>query len=259
MDVNEQRPISTTIGENQQVSAVLKVDGDEDLLAKAESAGGKISLGPIEVPVGLFFSIFQYNVTGVHGFGEVSVKGKEGSFFWQRYPECPRIFHGTLPRGPFPFEETAVPKNDQVNAANHSIEKMARELACRIFTDIPATGSPRWEATYLFNQGLKRYRECLNTPQDQISHLKNAEDCFQRALLYDNKFASAWYNLGVVYSELGRKTAAQKAFLRSIEQDPNQPKAYYALSQNRYQVIRYLWDVKGSNVIDYPTHILRNS
>ena len=58
-DVNEQRPISTSTGESRQVSAVLRVDDPVALLTKAESATSTISLGPIEVPLGLFISFFN--------------------------------------------------------------------------------------------------------------------------------------------------------------------------------------------------------
>jgi len=59
LDVDEQRPIATSAGECQQVSAMLMVDDTGDLLAKTEIIGAKFSLGSIEMPVGLFISLFN--------------------------------------------------------------------------------------------------------------------------------------------------------------------------------------------------------
>jgi tetratricopeptide (TPR) repeat protein len=161
-------------------------------------------------------------------------------------------------------DKTKTPEPDKTGKdSGLSLEKMVHELACMIMTDIPAPGSIKWEATMLFNRGLMKYRECLRTPKDQTSNFKQAEEYFQKALVYDNKFTTAWYNLGVVYSELGMKIAAEKAFARVIELDQNKPEAYYGRALTRY--MRYHWrlidteDGTGSRptIEEYKNEVIR--
>ena len=109
---------------------------------------------------------------------------------------------------------------------NLPVEKMAYILANKIMCDLSSKGSSRWEATMLFHQGLAKYRTCIRTPKDQTLNLNAAARFFDKALTYDNKFTTAWYNLGVVHSELGRKKAADKAFARVTALEEHHPEAY---------------------------------
>jgi hypothetical protein len=55
-----------------------------------------------------------------------------------------------------------------------------------------------------------------------------------RALSEDVTFATAWYNLGVVYTELRFMDAATMAFYRSFERERIHPEAFYAIALNFY-------------------------
>ena len=269
-DVNEQRPISTSTGDSRQVSAVLRVDDPLELLTKAESATSTLSLGPIEIPVGLFISFFNNIGRGPRIRGSIRkeknhyvllavMSGKGHNFTWkinsgENKLDYPEFITGELAKK----DEKGVEESNIISGSAPEecpIIDMAKDLAYQIYTDLPSTGSFKWQATYLFNTGLRSYRECLRTPKDQDTNLKKAEHYFHQALVYDKTFATAWYNLGVVYSERKLKSAAEKAFLKSIEQDPNEPKAYYALAQTRYNWYFWKKEIKKgeyeSNIINH--------
>jgi tetratricopeptide (TPR) repeat protein len=61
-----------------------------------------------------------------------------------------------------------------------------------------------------------------------------AEKSFVRALEEANDFALAYYNLGVVYTELGQEEAAEVAFSKAIENNSELNAAYYALGFNLF-------------------------
>ena len=270
-DVNEQRPISTSTGEFRQISAVLRVDDPIDQLANAQSTTSKVSLGPIEIPLGFIISIFNNLGHGPRIRGSIrkeengyvllaSMSGKNNSFTWKinsRDGESKNL--DPMKSDPEEILEDDNKAKRDIIEYNVSKEcpiiEMVKDLAYQIYTDIPTTGSYKWQATCLFNSGLSNYRKCLRTPKDQISNLKKAEQNFQRALAYDNTFSTAWYNLGVVYSEMKLQNAAEKAFLNSIAQAPNEPRGFYALAQKRY--LDYFWK-KGHTKDDYLNRILTN-
>src|SRR5438552_18124370 len=116
---------------------------------------------------------------------------------------------------------------------------MVEELACRMFTDLALSGSVRWRATSTFSEGLQCYRDCLRTPKDSKLKLKQAEKKFIETLAEDREFASANYNLGVLYMELNQIQAAEEAFLRAIGQHPSSWRGYYALAVCRCKFGQY--------------------
>lgn len=269
-DVNEQRPISTLTGEFRQISAVLRVDSPMALLTNAESTTSKLSLGPIEIPVGLFISVFNNLGRGPRIRGSVrkekdgyvllaTMSGRKFNYTWkinsrEKRSDDSEFLTGGRGRKDEICGREANNISDNVPEECPIID-MVKDLAYQIYTDLPSTGSYKWQATCRFNSGLRSYRECLRTPKDQDENLKKAEHLFQKALVYDNTFANAWYNLGVVYSERNLRNAAEKAFLKSIEQDPNEPTAYYALAQTRYHW--YFWK-KGISTNEYESHVLNH-
>ncbi|MEN6620058.1 MAG: tetratricopeptide repeat protein, partial [Smithella sp.] len=290
-DVEEQRPISTSIGPAHELSAVLKVD-DPGEFGTSVSTSSTITVGSFAIPFGPLISLFNSISRGPRIRGSIR-KGDDDSLlivasstgFSRNYgwkvsskisPENLRIFYpedvkeskdlsvttsasektesatsGTLSI-PSSSAKTVAGKND-TSVPCLSVERMVAELACRIMTDIPTTGSFRWEATLLFNKGLRKYRECLRTPKEQTANYWEAEACFQKALVFDTKFTTAWYNLGVVYSELGLKTAAEKAFSKVIEQDPNDLNAYHGLALTCYTRTYWRKIDSASQSLEKPT------
>ncbi|MGB7789325.1 tetratricopeptide repeat protein [Methanoregula sp.] len=234
-DVNEQRAIHSSVGDRRQVAAVLKVDDPGDLLNSAMSADSNISIGPIQIPVSAVSSVFNRIAGGPRIRGRLQ-KSKDGlllvvSMSGTAQPYGWKVF---VPDTEDPPDQGYWDSTDPHLTHSSVLQKKIEELACRIFTDIPATGSFKWKATHHFNRGLRKYRECLITSKDQVANLSEAEKEFMQALTLDNTFTAAWYNLGVVYLESGKTHAAEKAFLKAIEQDPNQAGIHHALALTRY-------------------------
>jgi len=127
---------------------------------------------------------------------------------------------------------------EEKNGKVFNLDVMVAELARRIFTDLTVGGTTRWRATYYFTEGLLDYRSCLLSRKDQLNNLRNAERRFLQAISEDGTFDLAWYNLGVVYSELKNLDAAEQAFLKAIQLNPERWEPYYALSLNRLNKIR---------------------
>jgi tetratricopeptide (TPR) repeat protein len=97
----------------------------------------------------------------------------------------------------------------------------------------------RWQATSTFCEGLRFYRDCLRTPKDNKLKLKQAEKKFIETLAEDREYASANYNLGVLYMELNHVQAAEEAFQRAIGQNTASWRGYYALAVCRCQLGQY--------------------
>jgi tetratricopeptide (TPR) repeat protein len=223
--VDEQRAISTSVLENESIDATIKVEDIDELLKDAVSSQSELSLGPLKIPVGTLLSLIGRFIQGPRILGSLhndggkliltaqSVGGRN-SFKWRVDQVLPPI-------------QSAEPHSP-------NLVSMVQELACRIFTDLALGGSVRWEATNAFSEGLREYRECLHIPKDRRVHLKRAEKKFIETLAKDIQFDMAYYNLGVVYTELGHTMAAETAFEKAIIQSPNSWEAYYALASSRY-------------------------
>ena len=225
--VDEQRAISTSVLENESIDATIKVEDIDELLKDAVSSRSELSLGPLKIPVGTLMSLIGRFVQGPRILGSLhndggkliliaqSVGGRN-SFKWR----VDQVVQSTEPHSP-------------------DLVSMVEELACRIFTDLALGGSVRWEATDAFSEGLRKYRECLHIPRDRRAHLKQAEKKFIETLAEDIRFNLAYYNLGVVHTELGHTMAAETAFEKAIIQSPNSWEAYYALALSCYDSKNY--------------------
>ena len=234
-EVNEQRAIHTSVGDRSQVAAVLRVDDPGDVLNTAMSADSKVAIGPIQISLSSFTSLVNRIVGGPRIRGRLQ-KSRDGyllvvSMSGTSQPYGWKIFVSETKDQP---DQDTGDSAHQESSYSTALQKGIEELACRIFTDIPATGSFKWEATDHFNRGLRKYRECLLTSKDQTVNLADAEKEFLKARTFDNTFTAAYHNLGVVYLESGRSHAAEKAFLKAIEQDPNEADIHHALALTRY-------------------------
>jgi tetratricopeptide (TPR) repeat protein len=127
------------------------------------------------------------------------------------------------------------------------VAKMVRELALRVYTDLALDEAVRWEASGHFVAGLRSFRSCLRTPKDRKVNLRGAEGEFLEALAEDEDFPLAYYNLGVVYTELFglasaagrvteaamRRSAAETSFGRAIEKAPQRWDCHFAFAQTQ--------------------------
>src|SRR6266446_1877247 len=242
--VDEQRAISTSVLENESIDAALQVEDIDELLKDAVSSQSELSLGPLKIPVGTLMSLIGRFVQGPRILGSLHNDG--GKF----------ILAAQSVGGRNSFEwrvDQVLPPGQSTEPHSPDLASMVEELACRIFTDLALGGSVRWEATNVFSEGLREYRACLHIPRERRVHLKQAEKKFIEALAEDIRFNLAYYNLGVVYTELGHTMAttelkdtiaAETAFEKAIIQNPNSWEAYYALalscfdSKNYYRTVQ---------------------
>lgn len=242
--VDEQRALSTEAKSSQPIDATIKVEDVSQFLSNAVSSQSKFSLGPLEIPVGTLLSLIGRLVQGPRILGSLHKNndlliltaqrvGDNAAYSWQ----VERKLHASA--------------TDQ---ETYNLVDMIEELACRMFTDLALSGSVRWRATASFSKGLQYYRDCLRTPKGRSLKLTQAEKKFIETLGEDREFASANYNLGVLYMELGQIQAAEEAFLRAIGQNPGSWRGYYALTVCRcklcqYQSVISLCDQIGERVI----------
>lgn len=249
-EVNDRRAIPSMGGRCGQLEYAIKAGDSGEEIKEAVDATATIKLGWMEIPVGAVAGAFNKVFAGPRIVGSVHRDGDLFilNAFMSGTPSRSWRVEGSIAKRtvlPVTMGVQALPISTEGRAIHlvmnekdkriENFDAMVRELACRIFTDLTKGGTTRWRATYYFTEGLKDYRSCLLSKKDQLRNLKNAERRFLEAISEDSTFSLAWYNLGVVYSELGNLEAAEQAFLKAIEMDPEPWEYYYALSYNRFQ------------------------
>ena len=204
----------------KMVLADISRDADPDFLRNAVSAESNVSLGPLNIPVGLLVGLLGRFARGprlvgsLHRDGELvtltaQVSGAGRAYGWKVKRSC--------------------------DAVEPPLDAMVEELACRIYTDLAMDRTTKWRATRRFGDGLDAYRDTLRTPLNRRLNLRLAERSFLEASAEDQNFDLAYYNLGVVYRDLGKPQAAYGAYVRTIELNADRLEAYYALAANRWQ------------------------
>ena len=240
--VGDQRAVSSELSHQRALDATLSVDALTDSLQGTVSAESKITVGPISIPLAPFITLLGKVVQAPRLTGKVHRDG------------CVLILTAqTSGRGGLSWRVQADTDASQTRLSAPVLSSMVRELALRIYTDLTLGRAVRWEATDKFVEGLQRFRSCLRTPKDRKVNLQRAEDLFLDALGEDEEFPLAYYNLGVVYTELhglavaaGREeeaktrlSAAETSFGRAIEKDPTRWECYFAFAQTQFRYSRF--------------------
>lgn len=235
-DVDEQRPIRTAMAEKCDVTSAALMSGEQDtILNNATTPESKISFGPVSVPSGFLLSLMNSILRGPR---LLLTEDREGEIIrvsallvsprnlsWQ---VSRRIPEETEKRQDIESQTKKQANRENAEERDDFSTEMISELAYRIFTGMTRGNTQRWESTRAFITGLYNYRMCLRTPKERIKHLNAAEGEFLEALEYDQGYQFAWYNLGVVYSEMERYEAAEEAFSRATEIDQSRWEPYYA-------------------------------
>jgi tetratricopeptide (TPR) repeat protein len=251
-EVDDRRAITSVGGRKGPLEYAIIVGDPGDKVKDIISSETKMKIGPIEFPVGAVSGMFSKIFSGPQIIGSFHQDGNLiilNAFMSGPQSKSWRVEGRIGPKIPPHIEKGVVelpistgdrPIHLNWNDKDKKIENlddMVKELAYRIFTDLTSGGSTKWRATYAFTEGLKDYRNCLLSKKDQIRNLKNAERRFFEAISEDKTFDLAYYNLGVVYTELENLDASDKAFLKTIEISPDRWQAYYALALNRFNKI----------------------
>jgi len=212
------------------LQAVISIQNVGETLQQAVTTESKVKLGFLEIPIGAMFGIFGRITQGPRLSGSVHKQENEVALI-------ARIEGGGFPSIDWRVDRRGLSPRDAADRVP-LLTQLVEQLACRIFTDLVPNGSKRWQAVYHFSQGLKSLRITTRTETDKFWNLRQAEEEFIQALAEDGKFGSCYYNLGIVYRELGQPDAARVAYAQTIRQDPAFAPAYYALALNRWNTVQ---------------------
>ena len=236
-DVDTKRPISTTLNVVSSPFIGVRVEDISKSMGEVISDDSSISLGPFKIPLRFILAFTSQFFSGRKIQGSLlnsdsgiiivaSMAGAKPPRTWKIeckfVPGCTGNTQNPTPSG-----------GD--NSKNYElVNEMIEILACRIFSDLTEFQSFRWEATRDFMRGIECYRECLLSPGEKIVKLKEAEKYFTEALSKDITFSSAWFNLGVIYTELHFLEAARNAYYKSFTRERTKGNAYFGLALNYY-------------------------
>ena len=260
---NETRSVSTSTGIDLPLQASIKIGDVSDLLKDIKTTS-TFSVGGIEIPTNLLASVLEGIVRGPKLTGFIhKEKNKDNKdiLLLSAY-----VFGGGIPYRSWQVRrELDSGSNSQDNSAPAKMnspketppqllasqsqstletgmlifDEAMNELACRIFTDLVFNPSQRelvrWKATMKMAEGLRAYRDCLRSRMNKKLKLREAERRLIEALAEDEKFNMLHYNLGVVYKELEMLDAADKAFSKSVEKNPEMWEGYYALGMTLFE------------------------
>ncbi len=237
-EVDERRAIPTSVGVNQSIDATIKVEDVSEFLKDAVSAQSRLTLGPLEIPMGTLLSLIGRIVQGPRIIGSLHKDNDHLILTAQRVGGKQSIsWRVDRPLLLALSSEQGIP----------CLDDMVTELAYKMFADLALSSTVEWEAISSFSEGLQAYRECLRTPKVRKIKLLEAERKFIKTLAEDQKFDLAFYNLGVVYTELNQTEAAEIAFLNTIKQNPASWVARYALALSRFESEQEKKEAKKEN------------
>jgi tetratricopeptide (TPR) repeat protein len=235
--VDERRAIKSECGAGKPLDANIKAEGTAELLNDAVSSDSKLSLGPVTIPTASITGLIGRIMQGpriIVGLHKTNNEKNEDIFF----------LTANMVGGKEPYswlvEDQEILEDDS-GQDKRSINDMVTELAHRIFAKLSfdeSNNAVTWRAIWNFNEGLRAYRDCLHSVKRRRHYLKQAEKRFIEVLEDDEDFDLAYYNLGVVYSELKQPDAAETSFYKAIELNQERLEAYYALGLNLFERAR---------------------
>jgi tetratricopeptide (TPR) repeat protein len=238
-------------GRAKEAGDFLTVSADDrtDVLQSVVSSDTSVQLGPAKIPIGPLLNFLGRLARGPRVIGSVHLTEAGGG------PTLTAQLVDKEVGGTWRVDQEREPESEAERRA--FLDSMVRELACQVFTQVALKGSVRWQAVEPFNEYLRLYRDSRRTPRDRASFLKQAQERLLEAVTEDESFDLAYYNLGVIYTQLAhterlaeeqaddatsrasfrrseleaaRLEAARVAFLRAIKENPDRWEAYYALA-----------------------------
>lgn len=247
--VDEKRAIRSESGAGKPIDATIKTLDISEILKSSASDSSTLSLGPIKIPMVSVTSLIGRLMQGPRIIVSLhNTRGHDGN----------KYFYLTASMTGQEQRSWVVSKKESLDedSDKHSIEDLVDELAHRIFAKLafeePGKVIP-WRAVWRFNEGLRSYKDCLHTEKNRQYYLKKAEMNFIETVEEDSDFVHAYYNLGVVYTELKHLDSAAAAFYKAIEKNPNGWEAYYALGLNiidRTRICEEIYKACGKELED---------
>jgi tetratricopeptide (TPR) repeat protein len=245
-------------GRGKDAASFLTVSADDvtDVLEGAIASDARVEVGPAKIPIGPLLAFVNRLTRGPRVVGSVHLTEAGGG---------PTITAQLVSResgGTWRVDQPREPESPEQRRA--FLDSMVRELACRMFTQLTLRGAVRWQAVSAFNDYLRLYGDSRRTPRDRARFLKQAQSRLLSAVAEDERFDLAYYNLGVIYTQLAqterlaeqqsddatsranfdrsrldaaRREAARVAFLRAAAKNPDRWEAYYAQAVTRFSEI----------------------
>ncbi|HEX6455998.1 MAG TPA: hypothetical protein VF009_05710 [Solirubrobacterales bacterium] len=236
-------------GRGKEAGEFLTVSADDrtDVLQSVVSSDTSLQLGPAKIPIGPIFNFLGRLARGPRVVGSVHLTEAGGG------PTLTAQLVDKELSGTWRVDHEREPESEAERKA--FLDTMVRELACQIFTQVSLKGAVRWQAIEPFNEYLRLYGASRRTPRDRATALKQAQTKLLAAVAEDERFDLAYYNLGVIYTQLARTEslaeeqmddatsrasfdrselaaarleAARVAFARAIVKNPDRWEAYYA-------------------------------
>jgi len=227
MAVDDKRVIPSESGAGRPLDANIKTEDLSDFLSSEAVAGSsEVSFFGMKIPAG-----------AITGFFGRMIRGPRIVISLHKIDDDRVALTATMTRNKKSRSwrvDSLEPLDENQAGKIRTKDDMVKELATRIVHSFSDETSARWKAWYHFNEGLRAYRDGLVSTKKCRYNLKMAEKSFIRALEEANDFALAYYNLGVVYTELRQEEAAKVAFSKAIENNPELNAAYYALGFNLF-------------------------
>lgn len=180
---------------------------------------GAIGVGPISLPLGSFLNLALS-----------ALQGRRVSGSFQRHGSILTIVINCRGRGggSWQIRSDSLPPDTQ--EADQLIHELARQLAHMMVWETTYTTASDWRSFQEWVNGLDHYRRYQRSGRIDIQALKQAQDCFEKAIILDRLFALAHHNLGVVYDEQGMTRTAIETYRQAIELAPRLPEAHFNLA-----------------------------
>ena len=225
------RALQSTPDPLRPLNATFEAEGGVPGLESAVSSEASFALGGFQIPVGFVLGLLSPIVRGPRLTGQIHRDGRTrvvtlrlagalGERTW-------RVVDESL--GGEPGQEVW-----------RSATELADEIACRIFAEM-AIGAVDWAALAHYVAGIRAYRKALSRAEDQQLNLRSAERHLIEATAKDPQFDRAYYNLGVVYTEIKRSSrleqleASASAFELALQKNPGRWSTHYALATINFE------------------------
>jgi tetratricopeptide (TPR) repeat protein len=221
--VDEKRAIKSESGAGRPIDATLKSGDMSEILENSASEKSQISLGPISIPMGSITGLVGRIMQGPRiSIALHKSKDKENKDY--------HYLTATL-SGKEPYSWVVKDQKSLDGERDpRNIDDMVAELAHRIFAYMAFGDQGKliaWRAVWNFNEGLRAYRDCLHSIKKRQYFLKQAEKYFIETVEEDDDLIQAYYNLGVVYTELNQFDSAEAAFSMRLRLRPQSlPKSF---------------------------------